>query len=106
MIIKYNANISNDAVVTNLKRITNQVYKLLPSREEGTDWEKPLLTLLEELAGMERILIGQHTTLFLLLCKLEGLFTLKAQEDFSLFRGIIFECLGLINNLTEECQKH
>ncbi len=106
MIIKYDIDISNDAVVTNLKRITNQVYKLLPSREEGTDWEKPLLTLLEELAGMDRILIGQHTTLFLLLCKLEGLFTLKAQEDFSLFRGIIFECLGLINNLTEECQKH
>jgi hypothetical protein len=106
VVIKYNANIDNDAIVTNLKRITNQVYKLLPSREEGTDWEKPLSTLLEELAGMNRILIGQHTALFLLLCKLEGLFTLKEQEDFSLFRGIIFECLGLINNITEECQKH
>lgn len=106
MIIKYNAEISNEAIVANLKRITNQVYKLLPSREEGADWEKPLLTLLEELAGMDRILIGQHTTLFLLLCKLEGLFTLTAKENFSLFRGIIFECLGLINNLTEECQKH
>ena len=105
MLVKYNAEISNGAIAANLKRITNQVYKLLPSREEGTDWEKPLLTILEELAGMDRILIGQHTILFLLLCKLEGLFTLKAKEDFSLFRGIIFECLGLINNLTEECQK-
>jgi hypothetical protein len=106
MEIKYNANISNEAIVANLKRITNQVYKLLPNREEGADWEKPLLTLLEELAGMDRILIGQHSTLFLLLCKLEGLFTLTAKEDFALFRGIIFECLGLINNLTKECQTH
>ena len=106
MIIKYNAEIKNEAIVANLKRITNQVYKLLPSREEGADWEKPLSTLLEELAGMSRILIGQHTTLFLLICKLEGLFTLTRAEDFSLFRGIIFECLGLINNLSKECQTH
>jgi hypothetical protein len=106
MKIKYDAEISNDAVVINLNRITNQVYKLLPSREEGADWEKPLSTLIEELAGMNRILIGQHSTLFLLLCKLEGLFTLTAKEDFALFRGIIFECLGLINNLTKECQTH
>ena len=103
MIIKYNAEIQNDAIVANLNRITNQVYKLLPSREEGADWEKPLSALLEELAGMDRILIGQHTTLFLLLCKLEGLFTLTKPEDFGIFRSIIFECLGLINNLTEKC---
>ena len=104
MIVKYNAEIQNEAIVANLQRITNQVYKLLPSREEGANWEKPLSTLLEELAGMDRILIGQHTILFLLLCKLEGLFTLTKPEDFSIFRSVIFECLGLINNLTKECQ--
>lgn len=106
MLIKYNAEISNEAIVANLNRITNQVYKLLPSREEGADWEKPLSTLLEELAGMDKLLLGQHPTLFLLLCKLEGLFTLTAKEDFSVFRGIIFECLGLINSLSEQCQTH
>jgi len=26
----------------NLKKIINQVYKLLPLREEGKDWRKPL----------------------------------------------------------------
>ena len=106
MELKYGAKISSEAIVVNLNRITNQVYKLLPSREEGSDWEKPLLTLLEELAGMDRILIGQHSILFLLLCKLEGLFTLTREEDFGVFRGVIFECLGLINSLTKECQKH
>lgn len=105
MITKYNVEIRNEAITTNLKRITNQVYKLLPSREEGADWEKPLSTLLEEISGMNRLLVGQHEILFPLQCKLEGLFVLTEQEDFLLFRRTIFECLSLINDLTKECQK-
>ena len=104
MITKYNADINIDAIKVNLKRITNQVYKLLPSREEGSDWEKPLSTLLEELSGMDRLLVGQHEILFPLLCKLEGLFILTQEEDFFLFRRTIFECLSLINDLTRACQ--
>lgn len=102
MILKYDMQIPNKDVIINLKRVTNQVYKLLPSREEGADWEKPLLTLIEELAGMERLFIGQYDILFSLLCKLEGLFILTKQEDFFLFRRTIFECLGLINELTKQ----
>ena len=104
MITKYNTLIENEAIVVNLKRITNQVYKLLPSREEGADWEKPLSTLIEEIAGMDRVLIGQHVILFPLLCKLEGLFILTKEDDFFLFRRTIFECLSLINDLTKVCQ--
>lgn len=104
MEIKYNTTIDNSAIIVNLKRITNQVYKLLPSREEGADWEKPLTTLIEEIAGMSRLLVGQHDILFPLLCKLEGLFTLTQKEDFLLFRRTIFECLSLINDLTKKCQ--
>ena len=89
MILKYDACIADESIAINLKRITNQVYQLLPSREEGTDWEKPLSTLLEEIAGMDRLLIGQHDILFPLLCKLEGLFTLSQDEDFPLFLNSI-----------------
>jgi hypothetical protein len=32
---------------------------LLPMREEGSDWQKPLETLMEELKGMSKLLIGQ-----------------------------------------------
>ena len=35
MITKYNVEVQNEAIIANLRRITNQVYKLLPSREEG-----------------------------------------------------------------------
>lgn len=99
MILKYNANIEADAILVNLKRLTNQIYKLLPSREEGSDWQKPLETIMEELAGMDRLFIGQQSILFALLCKLEGLYTLIGENDFQQYRRIIFECLGLLGEL-------
>ena len=97
-------NVAPAAVERNLKRLTNQIYKLLPSREEGLDWQLPLDTIIEELSGMSRILIDQQTALFSLLCKLEGLFILVQEEDFSLYRRIIFECLGLMDNIKNLCQ--
>ena len=99
MRIKYNANINNSAIEDNLHRLVNQVYKLLPNREEGIDWMKPLTTILEELTGMDRLLVDQHILLFPLLCKLEGLFTLTEEDDFFEYRRTIFECLGLMNEL-------
>lgn len=104
MIIKYYADIDAAAIQNNLKRITNQIYKLLPNREEGSDWEKPLSTLIEELAGMDRLLEAYHEDLFALLCKLEGLFILTEEDDFFLYRRTIFECLGLMNSLIKSCQ--
>ncbi len=102
MLIKYDANIDNSAINNNLKRITNQIYRLLPVREEGGEWKKPLSTLIEELSGMDSLLIDQHAILFSLLCKLEGLLVLD--EDFQLFRRTIFECLNLISSLRQVCQ--
>lgn len=52
MILKYNVEINNNIIDNHLKKIINQVYKLLPIREEGIDWKKPLETLVEELVGM------------------------------------------------------
>lgn len=101
MLIKYNIEIPTEVVQTNLKRIINQVYKLLPMREEGEDWIKPLETIIEELTGMDRLLLNQYdmATFFTLLCKLEGLFTLTQDDNFSLYRRTIFECLGLLNSI-------
>jgi hypothetical protein len=104
MVIKYNTEIDNGAIVKELKKITNLIYKLLPNREENIDWEKPLETIIEELAGMDRLLIDQHEILFPLLSKLEGLFTLTEEDDFALFRRTIFECLGLMNTIMKQCQ--
>lgn len=99
MLLKYDMNIESDAIKVNLSRLTNQVYKLLPLREEGGDWQKPLETIMEELAGMDRLFIDQQPNLYRLSCKLEGLFTLEDEASFMVYRGIIFECLGLLGEL-------
>lgn len=99
MIIKYDINIDNSAIIVNISKIINQIYKLLPTREEGSDWQKPLETLIIQVAGMSNLLVGQHEILFPLLCKLEGLSILTEEEDFQSYRRTIFECLSLLNLL-------
>lgn len=99
VILNNGIEIEEIAIHDNLKRIINQVYKLLPMREEGSNWEKPLDTLLEELKGMDRLLLGQHRIFFSLLCKMEGLFELTGHDDFERYRCTIFECLSLLNEI-------
>ena len=98
MVIKYNVEIQNEAILKNIDRITNQIFKLLPSREEGNDWQTPLNNLILEIAGMAELL-KDHFNLFPLLCKMESLLTLTEENDFMDFRKTIFECLGLMNSL-------
>jgi len=98
MVLKYGISIAGSAVNENVNRITNQIFKLLPSREEGGDWETPLRNLMLEIGGMNRLLDDQ-TILFSLLCKMESLLTLTDEEDFLEFRKLIFECLGLMNSI-------
>ena len=100
MILKYNIDIEEQTIHNRLQNLINQTYKLLPSREEGADWEKPLQTILEELAGMQRLMnCGYSEIFFPLLNKLEGLYSLVEVDDFLCYRRTIFECLGLMNDL-------
>lgn len=99
MLIKYDTSINNEAIVLNLKRLINQIYKILPSREEGLDWKKSLETILEEFSGMDSLFYSHHSILFSLMCKLEGLSFLVKESDFQLFRKTIFECISLVGEL-------
>jgi len=100
MVLKYDIKIENSAIEVNIKRITNQIYKLLPVREEGGDWETPLQNLIYEIIGMKILWVDQPK-LFSLLCKLEALLTLKEENQFYIFRRMIFECLSLIGDIKE-----
>lgn len=104
MRLKRNIKIDNNSILQNLNRLTNQIYKLLPMYEEGENWQKQLDSILEEMVGMERLLIGQHDILFPLLCKLEGLFYLTERDNFDLYRNSIFKCLSLLEDLKKSCQ--
>ena len=81
MILKYDIDISTETIVENLKRLTNQVYKLLPNWEEAIDWKRPLTTIIEEFAGMDRLFMHKQEVFFSLLCKLEGLYLFKDERE-------------------------
>lgn len=98
--------IQQNTIEKAFKRIINQVYKLLPLREEGQDWKKPLKTIIEQFAGMAQLIQGQDQLYFLILCKLEGLFILSDDSDMQEYRRIILELLGLLNTLkTNVCKR-
>lgn len=88
----------SQAIKSNIDRLTNRIFKLLPSREEGGDWRTPLNNIIIEITGM-KILWSDQTKLFSLLCKLEALNVLTEEDDFLAFRKIIFECLGTLNEI-------
>lgn len=98
MIIKYGFNIDLEAINVNIRRLINKIFKLLPSREENGNWQKELDIVIEEIRGMDELLLDQRS-LFELLCLLEGLRSLTAEKDFFLYRRTVFECLSLLDGL-------
>jgi len=100
MNIKYGIDIDKEVIRKDIERLTNQIYKLLPSREEGNDWKTPLENLIVEISGMAN-LVGDQLDFFSLLCRLEGILSLTEEDQFFLFRKNIFECLNLMNGLKE-----
>lgn len=93
--------IDSDVLKFNIKRLTNQVYRLLPAKEEGMNWIKPLETCIVELLGMNDLLPDQ-SRLFMLVCKLDGLRVSQEDVEFALFRRTIFECCGILNKIEKE----
>ena len=98
MVLKYGIEFDGAEIEKNINKITNQIFKLLPSREEGGDWMTPLESLIIEVAGMAE-LMKDHCDLFSLLCKMESLLNLTKEEDFLNYRKTIFECLVLMNGI-------
>ena len=60
LLTKYGFFISIEDLNTNIKRLTNQLWKLIPMREHEEDWQKQLDTVLIEIAGLNEIFIGPH----------------------------------------------
>ena len=78
----------------NVMRLTNQLWKLIPMKENEEDWQKQLDTVVIEIVGMQEILIFSPT-LMTLLSKLEGL-RLSEHIDFTLYRKTVFESISLL----------
>lgn len=93
--------IDDDILRFNVKRLTNQVYRLLPAKEEGSDWVKPLETCIIELLGLGDLFPDQPKFL-MLVSKLDGLRVFKDDIEFALYRRTIFECCGILNKIEKE----
>lgn len=94
---KYNINFPMDTVDQDLKRLINQLWKLIPMRENGEDWETHLKTMLEEISGLVHIYKDKVEGL-ILLSKLEGL-TSDACNDFMIYRKTVFRCIDLLTQV-------
>lgn len=94
---KYGFDISEDIIATNIKRLTNQLWKLIPMRENGENWLNQLETVIIEIVGLKEIFLLTPSFL-VLLAKLEGLKELKELE-FPVYRKTVFECITLLREI-------
>ncbi len=92
---RFNIHFPEDVVTKNIQRLSNQIWKCIPMRENDEDWKKQLDTVELELVGLNEMFMSQQ---FLqLLSKLEGL-RIK-ETNFELYRKTIFEILSLLQEL-------
>lgn len=92
---KYEIEFSQETIQKTVRRLTNQLWKLIPMRENDEDWYKQLQTVTLEIAGLNELFISP--TFLQLLSKLEGL-QIK-EVNFELYRKTIFECISILQEL-------
>ncbi len=97
---KYNFSFTKDTFDTDMRRLVNQVWKLIPMRENQEDWQVHLNIIIEEIAGLYEIFNSQVNYL-IILSKLEGL-QHPVCEDFMIYRKTVFRCIDLLGKLTHE----
>lgn len=97
---KYNFSFTPDIFNADMRRLINQVWKLIPMKENEEDWQLHLNTILEEIAGLHELFASQINYL-IILSKLEGL-KHPVCEDFMLYRKTVFRCIDLLGKLTHE----
>lgn len=92
---KYNIEIIEEDIKKNVRRLTNQLWKLIPMREHEEDWQKQLDTVILEIVGLNEIFNG--SAFLQIISKLEGLRI--SETSFEIYRKTVFECISLIQEV-------
>ena len=93
---KYGFEVPTSTLQVIITRLTNQLWKLIPMRENSEDWQRQLETLILEIAGLNEV-FNVKPNFIQLLSKLEGL---KIQNiTFEFYRKTVFESISLIQGL-------
>lgn len=100
---KYDFNISSNVLDQNVTRLVNQLWKIIPMRENNEDWARQLETVKIEIAGLNEIFV-QDPRFLQLLSKLEGL-QIEKDIDFPVYRKTVFEAISLLQECKHGKQK-
>ena len=99
---KYDYNFNNSTVKKDITRLINQLWKLIPMKENDENWKMHLNVVIEELIGLN-IIFNNQLDLLILLSKLEGL-TSEICEDFMIYRKTVFRCIDLLAKAGENIE--
>ena len=94
---KYNFEVESAAIVADINRLTNQLWKLIPMREHQENWLGQLNTVIIEIAGLKEILSSNEIKFIILLSKLEGLKLIEV--EFEIYRKTVFESISLLREI-------
>ena len=97
---KYNIDFPLSAREKDLERLINQLWKLIPMRENNEDWNTHLCTITEEIVGLTKLYKYNPSSL-MLLSKLEGL-TADVCKDFMIYRKTVFRCIDLLAQVMKD----
>lgn len=97
MINKYNFEFDKKVIKADTHRLVNQLWKLIPMRENNEPWDVHLSVMIEEISGLNEIYQNQIDFL-VLLSKLEGLKS-EVCDDFMIYRKTVFRCIDLLVRL-------
>lgn len=85
------------AVSSDINRLTNQLWKLIPMRENKENWLGHLDSLIIELAGLNGLSSNADEKFLILLSKLKGLQV--EDTNFQLYRKTVFESISLLREM-------
>lgn len=92
-----NITLPQSMVETYISRLTNQVWKLIPMKENQENWIGQLDTVIVELFGLKALSSSTDEKFLTLVSKLMGL---KEMEiEFSIYRKTVFECISLLREM-------
>lgn len=98
---KYGLDIKEETLAHNIDRLTNQIWKLIPMKENGENWEVQIEKVIIEITGLNEILINNDGFLTLLM-NLEGL--KETEVEFNAYRSKVFESINLLREAFKKCQ--
>ena len=89
--------IPDSVIVADVNRLTNQMWKLIPMRENNENWLGQLQSLIIEVSGLKALSLNISEKFLILLSKLKGLEV--EDTEFQLYRKTVFECISLLREM-------